>query len=299
MESGELFLFNSPVLILVSVTMVPFSATKTSMITANSRWYAECRLAQEAAQLAYQHIQKSHDLNISYKGRVDLVTQVDLESETIIRKVLSQARPDIPILAEELGGEQRDTQWIIDPLDGTTNFVHGFPGYAVSIGLMVENTIRVGCILDASQGALYTATQGGGAYCNDEPIQVSTTTTLEQSLLLTGFPYDRQKRAHEYLGLVERFMIRAQGIRRAGSAALDLAHIASGRAEGYWEYGLSPWDIAAGTLLVSEAGGQVTDMLGGPLDIYVPRLLVSNAQIHQDMIHIIHQHTALLTHKKA
>ena len=256
-------------------------------------------LALGAAQQAYQHIAKAKSFDVSYKGRVDLVTQIDVQSETIIREYLTKAMPDVPILAEEKGGKEIETQWIIDPLDGTTNFVHGFPSYAVSIGLMVDGVMRVGCIVDASNGMQYLATEGGGSYCNGSPIQVSKTNTLEKSLLLTGFPYDRQEKAHVYLELVERFMKCAQGIRRAGSAALDLVHIASGRADGYWEFGLSAWDIAAGILLVTEAGGRVTNMDGNPLNIYMPRLLVSNAQIHQDMIHVIHQQDTKLTHSKA
>lgn len=252
-------------------------------------WTAELTLAKAAGSLARQAIAEAHSLQVSHKGRVDLVTQVDLLSEAIIRKHLSTALPDIPILGEEEGGQAQATQWIVDPLDGTTNFVHGFPAYAISIALMVDAEIRVACIINAVNGDIYTASQNGGAHLNDQAIRVSQVKTLNDALLLTGFPYDRQQKAPIYLRLVERFMRCAQGIRRAGSAALDFAHIAAGRADGYWELGLSPWDIAAGVLLVSEAGGLVTDMEGNKLDIYAPRLLVSNAQIHQDMIHVIQE----------
>ena len=258
-------------------------------MTAKRRWSSELKLAISAGVKAQQMIAHANDLKINHKGRADLVTQIDLNSEALIRAHLTAALPDIPILGEEEGGKKQATQWIVDPLDGTTNFVHGFPSYSVSIALMVDSELRVGCIVDGVSGDVYAATQNGGATHNQTPIQVSQTKYLKDSLLLTGFPYDRHKHAAFYLKSVEAFMIRVQGIRRAGSAAMDLAHIASGRADGYWEFGLSPWDIAAGTLLVSEAGGCVTNMSGQPLDIYAPRLLVSNAQIHQDMIHVLNE----------
>ena len=269
-------------------TTAQLNADRPSMSTPQ-QWSAELKLAIAAGTKAQHMIAQANALEVSHKGRSDLVTQIDLKSEALIRAHLTAALPNIPILGEEEGGDKNPTQWIVDPLDGTTNFVHGFPAYAVSIALMVDSEVRVGCIVDAVNGDIYAASQGGGATLNQNPIQVSQTNHLDSALLLTGFPYDRHLQAAFYLKFVKAFMIRAQGIRRAGSAALDLAHIASGRADGYWEFGLSPWDIAAGTLLVSEAGGRVSDMKGNPLDIYAPRLLVSNAQIHQDMIHVIHE----------
>lgn len=225
---------------------------------------------------------------VSHKGAIDLVTRIDLTSEAAIRTVLSEATPDIPILAEEGGGAYTaTTRWIVDPLDGTTNFVHGFPSYAVSIGLQVDGVLQVGCIYDPLRDHLYTATRGGGAFCNDERLRVSATDELSRALLLTGFPYDRQQRAAEYLRIVQAFMERAQGIRRAGAAALDFAHVAAGRADGFWEFGLSPWDVAAGVLLVEEAGGAATDMRLGPLELNRPRILVSNGKIHAQMARVL------------
>lgn len=250
-------------------------------------WDLELSLAIGAATKASRHISLEQKLDVQHKGVVDLVTQVDLQSEAIIRKHLKDALPEIPILAEEEGGERNSTQWIVDPLDGTTNFVHGFPAYCVSIALMVDDEITVACIIDAVTMDVYSATKGGGAFCNTKAIHVSSVSLISQSLLLTGFPYDRQTNAAQYLPLFKKFLSQAQGIRRAGSAALDLCHIASGRADGYWEFGLSPWDIAAGTLIVEEAGGKVSDMSGQKLKLYDPRLLVNNAQIHKDMINII------------
>ncbi len=225
---------------------------------------------------------------ISRKGDIDLVTRIDLASEAAIRAVLAEQTPDIPVLAEEGGGARTaTTRWIVDPLDGTTNFVHGFPAYAVSIGLQVDGVIQVGCIYDPLRDHLYTATRGGGAACNGTRIRVSQTTALGDALLLTGFPYDRQQRAAEYLRIVQAFMERCRGIRRAGAAALDFAHVAAGRADGFWELGLAPWDVCAGVLLVQEAGGVVTDMSGGPISIDRPRVLASNGQIHAQMARIL------------
>ena len=225
---------------------------------------------------------------ISHKGAIDLVTRIDLACEAAIHAVLSAEAPDIPVLAEESGGARAaDTRWIVDPLDGTTNFVHGFPAYAVSIGLQIDGELQAGCVYDPLRDHLYTATRGGGAYCNGERLQVSKTSTLADALLLTGFPYDRQQRAAEYLGIVQSFMERCRGIRRAGAAALDFAHIAAGRADGFWEFGLSPWDVAAGTLLVIEAGGMVTDMDRSPIDLNRPRVLASNRHIHAHMAGIL------------
>jgi len=222
------------------------------------------------------------------KGAVDLLTRVDLACEEAIRAVLSRHTPSVPILGEE-GGGARDarTRWIVDPLDGTTNFVHGFPAYAVSIGLQVDGELAAACIYDPLRDHLYTADKGQGAFCNGRRLAVSEASTLEDALVLTGFAYDRRERADFYLRFVKRFLEASRGLRRAGAAALDLAHIACGRADGFWEFGLSPWDVAAGVLLVREAGGRVTDMGLGPLSIDRPRLLATNGRIHDEMSQIL------------
>jgi myo-inositol-1(or 4)-monophosphatase len=223
-------------------------------------------------------------LEVTHKGAIDMVTQVDLAAEAAIRDELTTHTPDIPILAEEGGGAwSADTRWIVDPLDGTTNFVHGYPSYAVSIALQVDGVLQAGCVYDAVGGIAYTATRGGGAFCGDSPIRVSDTPVLDRALLVTGFPYDRRTEVDRYLPFVRAFLIASQGLRRAGAAAMDFVAIATGRLDGYWEFGLNPWDVAAGVLLVEEAGGQVTDMLGGPLDLERPRLLASNGKIHDEM----------------
>ena len=247
-------------------------------------------VAEEAARTAGHIIQEAAGthLNVRHKGAIDLVTQVDLAAEAAIRSCLQRHTPDLPILAEEGGGPwDKDTRWIVDPVDGTTNFVHGYPSYAVSIGLQVEGELEVGCIFDAVHGRSYTATRGGGAWCGDERLSVSSCATLERALLVTGFPYDRRTNVDKYLKFVRAFLIRTQGIRRAGAAAMDFVALASGSVDGYWEFGLNPWDVAAGVLLVQEAGGHVTEMNGDPVHLEAPRLLASNGHLHAEMGEIL------------
>lgn len=221
---------------------------------------------------------------VQQKGAVDLVTRIDLACEAAIREVLVRWTPGVPVLGEEGGGAREvTTRWIVDPLDGTTNFVHGFPSYAVSIGLQLDGVMAVGCIYDPLRRHLYTAVRGKGAFCGERRLQVSETDRVGEALLLTGFAYDRRERADFYLRFVKRILERGRGLRRAGAAALDMAHVACGRADGFWEFGLSPWDVAAGMLLIEEAGGRVTDMSMEPLDLDVPRLLATNARIHDEM----------------
>jgi len=229
-------------------------------------------------------------LNIRHKGAIDLVTQVDLAAEEAIRAVLAEHTPDIPVLAEEGGGAADcTTRWIVDPLDGTTNFVHGYPSYAVSIALEIEGALTVGCVFDAVNGLAYTATRGGGAWCDGRRLQVSETQALGHALLATGFPYDRRENVDKYLRYVRAFLLAGQGLRRAGAAAMDFVAVAAGRIDGYWEFGLNPWDVAAGVLLVQEAGGTVSDMEGGPLDLARPRLLCTNGKVHEEMTRILTQ----------
>jgi len=219
---------------------------------------------------------------------VDLVTEVDLASEAAIRAVLAEQTPGIPVLAEENGGaEEAVTRWVVDPLDGTTNFVHGFPSFGVSVGLQVDGRLEACCVVDPLRDEVYEAARGHGARLDGRPLEVSSVDRLSDALLLTGFPYDRRERADEYLRFVRAFLERAQGLRRAGAAALDLCHVAAGRADGFWEFGLAPWDVAAGVLLVEEAGGRVSDMTGSPLDLQRPRLLATNARVHDEMVGIL------------
>lgn len=252
-------------------------------------------IAVEAAQAGATCIESSLSgpAQVAHKGKVDLVTEVDLASEEAIRAVLEHKTPGIPILAEEGGGASDcDTRWIVDPLDGTTNFVHGFPSFAVSVGLEIDGVLSAACIVDPLRGDTYSAAAGTGATLNGAALRVSETATLDQALLLTGFAYDRRERARFYLRYVQAFLERAQGLRRAGAAALDLCHIAAGRADGMWEFNLSAWDVAAGALIIEEAGGRVTDMSGERLDLNRPQLLATNGHIHDEMRTVL---TALLT----
>ncbi len=244
------------------------------------------RVAVEAAQAGADVVRAALDGpdRVDRKGAVDLVTEVDLAAEAAVRSVLGRRTPDLPILAEEGGGaSSSSTRWIVDPLDGTTNFVHGFPSFGVSVGLQLDGVLAAGCVVDPLRQQTYAAHRGGGATLDGVPLAVSSVDALSDALVLTGFAYDRRERADFYLHFVKAFLERAQGLRRAGAAALDLCHIAAGRADGFWEFNLSPWDVAAGALLVTEAGGRVTDMAGGPLDLDRPRLLATNGRIHEQM----------------
>lgn len=225
---------------------------------------------------------------VRHKGPIDLVTETDLASEAAIRGILEAGEPGIPILAEEGGGPWHSpTRWIVDPLDGTTNFVHGFPSYGVSIALELDGAVVLGCVYDPVGDLAYTAVRGGGARCEGAPLAVSSVDALSAALLATGFPYDRAARAAYYLRFVQAFLERSHGVRRAGAASIDFAHVAAGRLDGYWELGLKPWDVAAGALLVAEAGGRVSDMALGPLDLNQPRVLASNGLIHEQMATVL------------
>jgi myo-inositol-1(or 4)-monophosphatase len=210
---------------------------------------------------------------------------LDKASEDLIRERLYQADASIPVLAEEDGGPTEvDTRWIVDPLDGTTNFVHNFPFYCVSIALEVDGILEVGVVYDIPNDRLYRAERSKGAFCNDDRIQVSQCEELNHALVASGFAYDRRVRADFYLAYVKRFLETAQGFRRCGSAALDLAMVATGQLDAYWEFGLHPWDVAAGALLVKEAQGQVSDMDGGSFSVNEGRVLASNGLLHTQMI---------------
>jgi myo-inositol-1(or 4)-monophosphatase len=233
------------------------------------------------------------NLVVTHKGDVDLVTEADRAAEAVIVDLFQHHCPDYDILAEEAdyNRQHREFCWIIDPLDGTTNYAHGFPWFAVSIALEYNGEVVAGVIFNPCSGEMFTATKGGGAFLNGVPITVSTTTRLENSLLATGFPYDRkQSRVNNYDHFVN-FQQSAQACRRPGAASLDLACTAAGRFDGYWEMKLKPWDVAAGQLLVREAGGQVTDFSGLSASIYGQEIVASNGCIHTSMLQILAQGT--------
>lgn len=253
------------------------------------------RVAMEAARAAGRLIDAAGPqvrAGYRHKGAVDLVTSVDLACEDTIREILTRQAPGIPVFAEEGGGSLASTRWIVDPLDGTLNFVHDYPWMAVNVALEEAGQVVLACTWDAVNHRMYHATLGGGAFCDDGPIRVSSTDDLGHALLASGFPYDRREKAAFYLKFVRAFLERSQAFRRSGSAAMDLVHVASGRADGYWEMGLKPWDMAPGVLLVREAGGRVTDLEGGDFFFDRARILASNGRIHDAMVTVLRQELA-------
>jgi myo-inositol-1(or 4)-monophosphatase len=249
------------------------------------------RVAIRAARVAGRvHLSRLNRINITRKSNpLDLLTEADSESEAAVIDVIRHAFPDHAILGEEGGarGEESEHRWIVDPLDGTTNFAHGYPQFCVSVAYEQRGKVKVGVVNDALKRELFSARRGKGAKLNGKPIRVSRTRSLAQSLLLTGFPYDRRERRRFYLCFWEHFMMHVQGVRRTGAAALDLAYVACGRNDGFWEFGLKAWDVAAGSLIVEEAGGRVTNMNGSPLDLDGAQILASNGRIHDEMLRVI------------
>lgn len=226
---------------------------------------------------------------VAFKGTIDLVTEMDRRSEQIVVEHIRQAFPDHGILAEE--GARIDSAsgylWVIDPLDGTTNYAHGYPQFAVSIGLEHAGEIVLGVVYDPLREELFSALRGEGAFLNGRKIAVSPTATLIRSLLATGFPYDRAVSAVNNLNCFNAMIMACQEIRRNGSAALDLCNLAAGRLDGYWEQKLRPWDVAAGSLIVREAGGAVTDLAGAPYAIRGDFLVASNGAVHEQMLAVL------------
>lgn len=229
-------------------------------------------------------------MRVDKKGEIDLVTEVDIAIERAFRTMIGQRFPDHAVLGEEMGGSAAIPEgpcWVFDPIDGTTNFAHGLPIFCSSLALEIDGVPQIAAIYDPNREELFTAQRGGGAFLNGTPMRVSSSTPLINALLVTGFPYDVQTRLEEVMGLFSAFVGRARGIRRLGSAAIDLCYVASGRLDGFWEGGLKPWDIAAGALLVEEAGGRVTDLAGGPFQSRGNEVLATNALVHDEMLAVI------------
>jgi myo-inositol-1(or 4)-monophosphatase len=222
---------------------------------------------------------RSRPVDVRHKGAIDLVTELDLASERCIRGALAPL--GIPVQGEEGGGPTSGERWVVDPLDGTTNFVHGYPAYCVSIALVRGATPVVGVIYDPVMEALYTAHTAGGARRNGAPMRVGDCRTLEAALCVTGFPYDRREQVSFYLRYVERVLRNTHGMRRSGSAALDLATLAAGQSDLFWEFGLKAWDTAAGQVLVVEAGGVVSRLSGRPHRPGAPNVLATNPWLHE------------------
>lgn len=222
---------------------------------------------------------------VRYKGRIDPVTKFDLKSEKLITRRILQRFPDHEILAEEGSekGHRSEFLWIVDPLDGTVNFAHGFPIYSVSIAVAYKNEVIAGAVFDPERNELFWSARGSKAYLNRKIITVSKEKNLERSLLATGFAYDIGTARKNNLGLFARMAKKAQGIRRPGSAALDLCWLAAGRIDGFWELKLHPWDTAAAILIVANAGGKISRIDGRPYSVFDPDLLASNGRIHPAM----------------
>lgn len=225
------------------------------------------------------------DKLVEFKGHANLVTIADKKSEELIIGGILSRYPSHSILAEESGATQSGApvKWIIDPLDGTTNFAHGYPFYCVSIAVEEKGEIVCGAVYDPVREEMFSAARGAGAYRNGERLKVSNVDRLSQALLITGFPYNFRERLDTVIRQFGKFLVASQAVRRGGSAALDLCYVASGRLDGFWELYLQPWDTAAGHVILEEAGGRVTDFKGGPFSIYNKETLASNGLLHDEM----------------
>jgi myo-inositol-1(or 4)-monophosphatase len=253
------------------------------------------RAAYRAGKVVNAHFGRS--LEITKKGEIDLVTQADIASEQLIISTIRDTFPDHTVLAEESGMVPHDLEsvWIIDPLDGTTNFAHGFGMFAISIAFAHKDEIIMGLVFNPQNGEFFSAIKGQGAFLNDQPIRVSASGQVSDSLLATGFPYDIKDTIGTNIQRLTQCLTASRGIRRLGSAALDLCYVACGRFDGFWEENLNPWDVAAGFRIVEEAGGQVSDYSGGAYTpAYRPsehakrdEILATNGLIHREMIDLI------------
>jgi myo-inositol-1(or 4)-monophosphatase len=250
------------------------------------------QIAREAGQVLADKFGRA--LQVSNKGDIDLVTEADLAAERLIVERIRSYHPRHAILTEEsgdvaeAGGPQAEYKWIIDPLDGTTNYAHGYPTFCVSVALEHEGRVVVGAVYDPTRDEMFAAERGGGATLNGRRIRASETDELNRALVCTGFPYDVRERG-DFARHFRAFIMHAQSVRRDGAAALDLAYVAAGRFEAFYEEGLRPWDVAAGVLLVEEAGGRVTHYDGSPFHIYASHIAASNGLLHEAILRILQQ----------
>lgn len=229
------------------------------------------------------------ELSVQYKGDIDPVTEIDLACEACVIRHIREHFPDHDIMTEESSAERRASphRWIIDPLDGTVNYSHGYPRFAVSVGYERRGELLLGGVYDPILDELYFAERGAGAFLNDQRMHVSDTAELRRALVCTGFPYDVRQTAENNLANFSAFILTAQGVRRDGSACLNFCYVAAGRFDGIWEVRLKPWDVAAGALLISEAGGMVTACDGGPFDPYSGSALATNGKLHAQMAAVL------------
>jgi myo-inositol-1(or 4)-monophosphatase len=254
-------------------------------------WGKELLVATQAAREAGRLLRHKFGRveHVMKKGKIDLVTEADFQSEKIILDIIGSRFPQDEALTEETGIHKKgaNRKWIVDPLDGTVNFAHAFPFFCVSIALEVQKEVILGVVYDPLLDELFEAVQGGGAFLNERPIRVSEVQDLKESLLGTGFPYDIHDNPHQAMDFFRKMVVTAQGIRRPGSAAMDICYVAAGRLDGFWEKGLKPWDTAAGTLIAREAGGRLSTFGGGPYTPYKQSIVASNALIHEPMLSVL------------
>ncbi|KJV06123.1 inositol monophosphatase family protein [Methylocucumis oryzae] len=249
------------------------------------------RAARSAGDIIVRSSDSIGQLRIDQKGRNDYASEVDRSAEREIIQIIKSAYPDHAILAEESGAHQgNDYVWVIDPLDGTTNFLHGFPQYAVSIAMKHKGKLEIGVIYDPLRDELFTAERGGGAMLNNRRIRVTQPTSLKGALLGTGFPFKTDEHLNAYVGMFKALTTQCAGIRRAGAAALDLAYVAAGRLDGFWEIGVMEWDMAAGILLIKEAGGVVTDFSFNDKYMESGNVIAGSPKMHQLMYQLIEPH---------
>ena len=249
------------------------------------------KAARRAGGIINRASRDVEQIKVSAKRDKDFVTEIDKAAEEAIIGVLKAAYPDHAILAEESGASgDSDYVWIIDPLDGTTNFIHGFPQYCVSIALAPKGLLTHAVVYDPTRNELFTAVKGGGAYLNDRRIRVSKRVKLNEVLLGTGFPFRYFEHVDAYLGILRDMMHKTAGVRRPGAAALDLAWVAAGRIDGFWELGLSPWDMAAGALLITEAGGLVGDLSGESDYMNTGNIVGGNPKVFVQLLQIVAPH---------
>ena len=245
-----------------------------------------------------QMLRRESGFRVDKKGTIDLVTEVDLECERMCRAVIAERFSGHDVLAEELSSGptergQSSHRWVFDPLDGTTNYAHGLPIFCASLALEIDGRAEAAAVYDPTRRELFTAERGEGAFLNGVRLHVSATDTLIDSLLVTGFPYDVHKQSGDLVELFGAFLGKARAVRRLGSAALDLCYVAAGRFDAFWEQHLKPWDVAAGALIVREAGGEVTGMDGSPFDPVAAHLVASNGGIHEAMLDVIRHFRSL------
>ena len=262
-------------------------------MTDKNIWENMLQVAEAAAREAgaFQKLKWATEFHVEFKSEINLVTEVDKASEQMIIAKIVANFPDHDVLAEEGFGHRKDSiyKWIIDPLDGTTNFAHGYPLWCVSIALECQGQIILGVVYDPLKDEMFKAVRGSGAFLNGRSIQVSQHEVLSKALMATGFAYNVRETSNNNLAQFGNMLLKAQSVRRDGVAALDLCYVACGRYDGYWELNLFPWDMAAGLLIVEEAGGLVTKYNGAPFSVYDKEICATNGGIHEQVLTVINQ----------